>query len=154
MEEYSEIEEFELQLNESAKGFLKESAKWAYFLSILGFIGIGLIVLVAIFAGAMFAFIGNLSREMSSFAAMGGSFISALYLMIAAFYFFPVYYLYKFAANAKMALKNNDSKSLAASFEYLKSHYKFIGIMALVILCLYALIIVFVVIAAVATGLR
>jgi len=47
MEEYSEIEaieEFELQLNESAKGFLKEATKWAYFLSILGYIGIAFIV--------------------------------------------------------------------------------------------------------------
>ena len=157
MEEYSEIEaieEFELQLNESAKGFLKEATKWAYFLSILGYIGIGFIVVAAVFAGALFAFIGNLSREMNSFGAMGGSFISAFYLMIAAFYFFPVYYLNKFASNAKIALLDNDSKSLAASFEYLKSHYKFIGIMSLIILGLYALIMVFVVIAAVTVGLR
>jgi len=157
MEEYSEIEaieEFELQLNESAKGFLKEATKWAYFLSILGYIGIAFIVLAAVFAGALFAFIGNLSREMNNFGAMGGSFVSAFYLMIAAFYFFPVYYLNKFASNAKIALRDNDSKSLAASFEYLKSHYKFIGIMSLIILGLYALIMVFVVIAAVTVGLR
>ncbi len=154
MEENSEIEEFELQLNESAKGFLKESAKWAYFLSILGYIGIGLIVLAAIFAGALFAFIGNLSREMNHIGSMGGSLITALYLLIAAFYFFPVYYLNKFASNAKVALRDNDSKSLAASFEYLKSHYKFIGIMSLVILCLYALIIVFMIIAAIAVSLQ
>ena len=157
MEEYSEIEaieEFELQLNESAKGFLKEATKWAYFLSILGYIGIGFIVVAAVFAGALFAFIGNLSREMNSFGAMGGSFISAFYLMIAAFYFFPVYYLNKFASNAKIALRDNDSKSLAASFEYLKSHYKFIGIMSLIILGLYALIMAFVVIATVTVGLR
>ena len=71
MEEYSEIEEFELQLNESAKGFLKEAAKWAYFLSILGYVGIGFIVLAAIFAGALFAFIGNLSREMGNVSIIG-----------------------------------------------------------------------------------
>jgi len=51
-------------------------------------------------------------------------------------------------------LRDNDSKSLAASFEYLKSHYKFIGIVSLIILCLYALIIVFVAIAAMTVGLR
>jgi len=154
MDEYSEFDEFELQLNESARGFLKETAKWAYFLSILGYVGIGFIVLAAVFAGALFAFLGNLSREMNNFGAMGGSFISAFYLMIAVFYFFPVYFLNKFASNAKLALKDNDAKSLAASFEYLKSHYKFIGIMALIILCLYALIMVFVVISAIAVGLR
>lgn len=154
MEEYSEIEEFELRLNECAKGFLKETAKWAYFLSILGYIGISFIVLAAIFAGAVFAFIGNLSREMNNFGAMGGSFISALYLIIAAFYFFPVYYLNKFASNAKIALRDNDSKSLTASFEYLKSHYKFMGIMALIVLSLYALIMMFAVISVLTVGSR
>ncbi|NDP26725.1 MAG: hypothetical protein GZ087_04760 [Flavobacterium sp.] len=154
MEVYSEVEEFELQLNESAKGFLKETAKWAYFLSILGFIGIGFIVLAAFFAGALFAFLGNLNREMANVGLMGGGFISALYLVIAALYFFPIYYLHKFASNAKVALKNNDSETLANSFEYLKSHYKFIGILALITLCFYALIILGVFIFALTVGLN
>ena len=33
-------------MNESAKRFLKEAAKWAYFLSILGYVGIGFIVVI------------------------------------------------------------------------------------------------------------
>lgn len=156
MEEYSAIEEFELQLNESAKVFLKEATKWAYFLSILGYIGIGLIVLAAIFAGTLFGTIGGMMPGEIG-GKMGSAFgiiITVVYLLIATLYFFPIYYLNKFATNAKIALRDNDSKSLAASFEYLKSHYKFIGIMALIILSLYALIIVFVVIAAIAAGLR
>ncbi len=155
MEENSGIGEFELQLNESAKGFLKETAKWAYFISILGFIGIGFIVLIAIFAGTIFTTIGNvMPREMGGFGSSLGILMTIIYLMIAGLYFFPVYYLNKFATNAKMALRDNDSKSLAASFEYLKSHYKFIGIMALVILCLYGLIFLFIIITALMTGLR
>ncbi|MDD5151035.1 MAG: DUF5362 family protein [Flavobacterium sp.] len=146
---------FEMQLNESAKGFLKEIAKWAYFLSILGYIGIGLIVLMAVFAGALFSFIGSMSQEMGGgFGSMGGSFISGLYLVMAALYFFPVYYLNKFASIAKAALRDNNSESLASSLEYLKSHYKFMGILMIVMMCLYALIIVIAIIAAVAFGLR
>lgn len=44
MDEQSVIGNFEMKLNESAKDFLKETAKWAYFLSIIGYIGIGFIV--------------------------------------------------------------------------------------------------------------
>ena len=55
MEAHSVIENFEMRLNKSAKDFLKETAKWAYFLSILGYIGIGIIVLVALFAGTLFS---------------------------------------------------------------------------------------------------
>jgi hypothetical protein len=156
MEVYSEVEEFELQLNESAKGFLKETAKWAYFLSILGFIGIGFIVLAAIFAGAIFTTIGNMMpmEQMGILGSALGIIMTVVYLMIAALYFFPIYYLNRFASNLKTALRDNNSKTLANSFEYLKSHYKFIGIFALIILCLYTLIFAGVIIAALTVGWR
>jgi hypothetical protein len=53
-----------------------------------------------------------------------------------------VYYLNKFASNAKAAFNNNDSETLTASLGYLKSHYKFIGIMTLVVFSLYLLMFV------------
>ena len=77
--------------------------------------------------------------------AMGSSFgkvMAVVYLLIAALYFFPVYYMNKFEPTAKAAFTNNDSKILTTSFRYLKSHYKFIGIMALVIFALYLLMFV------------
>ena len=140
--ENSVFEDFELQLNESAKGFLKEAAKWAYLLSILGYIGIGLLVVLAIFMSTFFSTMSSMSPGMAGIGGMGWV-LSAVYLLMAAIYFFPIYYLNKFATNAKLALSDNDSKSLTSSFEYLKSHYKFIGIISLVILSLYGLIIVF-----------
>ncbi len=143
MEENVALEKPELQLNESAKGFLKEAAKWAYFLSILGFIGIGLIVILAFFAGTIFSTMRNMPNEMGGFGSSIGIILTVVYLFIAGLYFFPVYYLNKFATNAKTALQENDTESLSTSFEYLKSHYKFIGIMSVTVLCLYGLIIVF-----------
>jgi hypothetical protein len=144
MEENAALEKPELQLNESAKGFLKEAAKWAYFLSILGYIGIGFIVLAAIFAGTIFATIGNMMPgRMGIFGSAFGILMTVIYLLIAVLYFFPVYYLNKFATNAKTALQENDTESLSTSFEYLKSHYKFIGIMSVIVLSLYGVIIVF-----------
>lgn len=142
MEENSVFEKFELQLDQTAKGFLQETAKWAYFLSILGFVFIGLMVVIAVFAGSIFASMG----AMSGMGALGGSFgavMSAAYIFIAVLYFFPVYYLNKFSTNAKRAFRDNDTEALSASLGYLKSHYKFIGIMMLSILVLYAIIFVF-----------
>ena len=101
MEETSVFEKFELQLDQTAKDFLKETAKWAYFLSIVGFVGIGLMLVIAVFAGTIFASMGS---------AMGGAFGSSfgaamgfVYVFIAAIYFFPVFYLFKFSVNAKKA---------------------------------------------------
>jgi len=146
MEETSVFEKFELHLDESAKDFLKEIAKWAYFLSIVGFIGIGFFVIIALFAGSIFSTLGNTIPGMGAMAGSFGIILSGTYFFIAVIYFFPVYYLNKFAVNAKRAFKENDSEALTSSFQYLKSHYKFIGIFMLSILVLYGLIIVFAVI--------
>ncbi len=152
MEEHLITENLEMKLNESAKDFLKETAKWAYFLSILGYVGIGFIVLAGLFAGTLFSAMGKTNPAMSS---MGGSFrilMAVVYLLIAALYFFPVYYLNKFASNAKAAFATNDSEKLTISFQYLKSHYKFIGIMTIVVFSLYFLVIIAGIIGGVAMG--
>ncbi|MEO7975718.1 hypothetical protein [Flavobacterium sp.] len=143
MEETSVFEKFELHLSQSAKDFLKETAKWAYIISIIGFIGIAFLVIAALFAGTLFSTLGNTVPGMGG---MGGSFgliIGVVYFALAAIYFFPVYYLNKFAVNAKKAFRENDSEALTNSLEYLKSHYKFIGIFTLSIVILYGAIFVF-----------
>ncbi|WP_394776449.1 DUF5362 family protein [Flavobacterium sp.] len=143
MEENSVFEKFELQLNESAKGFLRETAKWAYFLSIVGFIGIGLLMIGAVFAGAFLATMGSVIPGAGAMGSSFGAIMGVFYFILAAIYFFPVYYLFKFASNAKKAFRDNDTEALTNSLEYLKSHYKFIGIFMIAILVLYGLIFVF-----------
>jgi hypothetical protein len=139
MEEHSVVESFEMKLSESAKDFLKETAKWAYFLSILGFIGIGFIIFAALFAGTLFSSMSKMNPAMGAMGSSFGIVMAFVYFLIAVLYFFPVYYLNKFASNAKRAFKNNNSETLTTSLEYLKSHYKYIGIMTLVVFSLYFL---------------
>ena len=147
MEEHSVIESFEMKLSESAKDFLKETAKWAYFLSILGFIGIGFIIFAALFAGTLFSSMSKMNPAMGAMGSSFGIVMAFIYFLIAVLYFFPVYYLNKFASNAKKAFKNSDSETLTISLEYLKSHYKYIGIMTLVIFSLYFLMFIGMIIA-------
>lgn len=147
MEETSVFEKFELQLNNSAKDFLKETVKWAYFLGIMGFIGVGFLVLTAIFAGTIFSRMGAMS-EIGVYGSSFGTIMTSFYLFLAALYFFPVYYLFKFGSNGKIAFKDNDSEALTTSLGYLKSHYKFIGILVISSIVLYILFIVFVIFAA------
>lgn len=142
MEEHSVIESYEMKLSESAKDFLKETAKWAYFLSILGYIGIGFVVFTALFVGSLFSAMDKMNPAMGAMGSSLGIVMAFVYFLIAVLYFFPVYYLNKFASNAKAAFKNNDSETLTISLKYLKSHYKYIGIMTLVVFSLYLLMFV------------
>jgi small-conductance mechanosensitive channel len=136
-----------LQIDLNSHGFLREVAKWAYFLSIIGYIFIALFVVFAVFAGTIFSSLGAMGGGMSM---MPGTLLTVMYLLFAVLYFFPVHYLNKFASNMKSALGHNNNEALTTSFEYLKSHYKFIGILMIVMLSIYALVFIFAIVGGIA----
>jgi hypothetical protein len=126
-----------LTINNEIFSFLTETGKWAKFLSILGFIGIGLLVILAFFMGSIFN-----SMPTNPYSQLPSMFITILYLAMALLYFFPVYYLYNFAVKLKNSLLSGNQQELAESFRNLKSHYKFIGIFAIIILAIYGVMLV------------
>ncbi len=136
MENNSAFDSFELQLTDAAKGFLKETGKWATFLSIVGFIFLGFLILIAFMMFTMGASVfATMSPEMSAMGAAGG----IIYLLIALLNFFPIWYLYKFGSNIKQAFAHNNTEQMTIALESLKSHYKFIGILMIIVLSFYVL---------------
>src|SRR5687768_14601920 len=81
------------------KSYLIETAKWGKFLAILGYIGIGLILLIAIGVMVM----GSASKLFPGIGMPMGAF-GLIYIAIAAFYFFPVYYLHQFSVKIKQGV--------------------------------------------------
>lgn len=132
-----------LQLNEQAVAGLRESAKWSTFLSILGFIGIGFMVVAGIFAGIAMSAIpdnpyGNGMNPLGPMKAI----LPLIYLVLAAIYFFPVLYLYKYAKGMKEALNYQNPNILSDACVQLGKHHKFLGIMTIVLISLYLIIVV------------
>jgi len=130
----------EIPLSEEVKDYLSETAKWAKFISIVGFIFAGLMVLISLFLGI---FMGSIGSDFGD-AAMPfpSSLISIIYFIMALVMVIPILYLYRFANNMQIALRRNNNRALTDSFKNLKSHYKFYGIFMAVILGLYALMFV------------
>jgi len=128
----------QLILNSNAKAFLKEIAKWAFFLSIIGFIGIGFLVILAIFSSVIFSEIPQ--AKLVPFDL--GFAMTILFLLFAILYFFPVYYLMQFSNKMKKALATKNDETLAESLQVLKSHYKFIGVFTIISMSLYVMLIV------------
>ncbi|HEX2900751.1 MAG TPA: hypothetical protein VHS96_13600 [Bacteroidia bacterium] len=145
-----------LQLSPNSTSFLESTAKWARFLSILGFIGIGFMVLAALMmfaGGAMFS--ERASSVYGSRGVLGGAplgLIGVVYLFMAALYFFPVLYLNKFASKMLNAITMRDSMTLESSFEQLRNHYRFVGIITIVMIGLYVLGIMAMVMGGIASG--
>lgn len=139
------MEDEDLKLNDFAVAALRESAKWCMFLSILGFIFIGLFVIMGIFMSVVMSAIPaeamGPGMENNPVMAMKG-FFGAFYILMAALYFFPVYYLYNYAKGVKQAFELSSSDVMAKALVNLKSHHKFLGIMMIVMISLYILIII------------
>lgn len=133
-----------LTITEEAKTYLSETAKWAKFLGIVGFIITGLIVILALFMGTIFAAIPGLSDN-AQIGMLGGG-ITVFYLIFAAIHFMPCFYLYRFATKTKMALINDDADMLTDALVNQKSMFKFMGIFTIIILGLYAFIFVLVIV--------
>jgi hypothetical protein len=127
-----------MELGEQAKAHLQEASKWAVFLSILGFIGIGLMIILSFTIGSV---LSNL--PLGTLGGFSPQFFSYFYLIFAGIYFIPVFYLFQFGSKTKTALINNDTDLLTFGLKKLKSHYKFIGILAVVSIGLYFLLIFF-----------
>ena len=120
-----------------SKEFLKETAKWTKFLAILGFVGIGLMVLGSL----VMLFVPSSLMSNGDFPFGGKIFMMLLYLAFAVLYYFPISYLYQFSENTKKAIENNDNNAIRDAFEFLKSHYKFMGILTIILLSFYAIMI-------------
>ena len=141
MKETLDVNNFELQLDQSAKQFLGEAAKWANFLAIVGFIAIG-ITLVVSFVFGLYLVVMSDDRMIRAIGSdYYGIFSCFCYFIVAALFCFPVLAVYKFSKNARKALEGPDSQALVTSFRYLKSHFKYIGVLMLSIMILYGLLI-------------
>ncbi|MDP1993927.1 MAG: hypothetical protein Q8K40_01640 [Ignavibacteria bacterium] len=118
-----------LELNTNGIKQLYMTRKWTLFLSILGFVFIGLTIIIVVVA---FLITGT-NYSSSNFSALA---LLPL-LTIALIYFFPIYFLYQFSSYSNKAIKNNDSIQLSKALKYLKNHYQFMGILIIVVIGIY-----------------
>ena len=125
----------QLTLTSRAKGFLKETAKWCKFLSILGFLGLGLLFLSSFFISTIYASM----PQSTSIPFNLGTAMTIFYIIMIAIYIFPLYYLHQFSVKLKKAVTSKDDEVLASAFEMLKSHYKFVGVFTIIMLSIYIL---------------
>jgi len=143
---------FELQIDANAQAILRETSKWAKFLSIVGFIFCGILLVIGIFAASLFA---TMSTQYGSpMPAQMGGLMTGFYIFYAVIYFFPCLFLFRFSTRTQVALRSNDQLQLSTALGSLKSYFKFFGILTIIILSLCILAIVFGVIGAAFSGMR
>jgi len=141
---------FGLSLDPTGRSHLAEAARWARFLAIVGFVGVALVAVVAIFGGS---YIATMFSRTSQYNELGSDFTTGMtvgiiiyYLCVALLVFFGYLFLYRFAANMKTALRENNQDALNRSFQNLKVLYRYLGILTIIGLSLFAIFALFAII--------
>jgi hypothetical protein len=134
----STVDNSNLNLDKEGQKYLKESRGWAMFLAILGFIGMGFMVIGAI---VMFAMGGMLGSQLGFPSGL----IGVLYLVIAGIYVIPLIFMFQFAQKAGNACDTNDSNVFREAIKNLRSFFKSTGIMIISFFVIYIIIIIVVI---------
>ena len=134
---------YDLQLSHTSQTFLSETAKWGKFISIIGFIGCGFILIIAFFVPSIYSSLSTFQGMPAQVASGSKIGITIVYFLISLLLFFPCLFLYRFSTKMKVALKTVSQENFDESFKNLKSMFKFYGIFTIVMLSIYALIFIF-----------
>jgi len=135
MQEQHDLLSNDLLINDTSQANLISSAKWGKFLSIVGFVFCGLMVIGGISAQAIMS-------SMNTYYGYGAAFtryIGIFYIVFAIILFFPCLYLLKFSNKIQEAVRSSSQESLDTAFINLKSMFKFYGIFTIMILFFFAL---------------
>lgn len=135
-----------LVVTEDIRSYIYETAKWARFLAIVGFVLTGWVIILAFSASAFVNALNEVSPG-SPLAALGSTVMTVVLLMSALVYFYPSLMLFKYATAAKTAVLFAEQESLVIAMSKMKSFFKFWGILTIVGLAFYMILILFAVVA-------
>lgn len=137
----SSFDAFEPQLSPEAQQLLRQASGWAMFLSVIGFILIALSLLGALSMLAVSDIIDSAQSAGGANNPMGGiisgASIGLITLIFTILWFFPVFFMYKFASKTRQALNNNMGADLIKAFRGLRSYFMFLGILVIISIITY-----------------
>lgn len=122
-------------VSNEADRLLFNIARWTKFLSILGFIILGVLAIFVISAGILITGMNEYAFQTHMYGYMPGTFswmYAFLYLIVLGIYFVPIFYLYKFSTRIRKALSDRSSYTLTEALQFLNRHYQFIGILTII----------------------
>jgi uncharacterized membrane protein len=125
----------DLQIDAVSQSYLTETAKWAKFIAIAGFIFSGLIIIIAGYYINMVtearSTYGGFRRDNSPLI-LGGVF----YIVVAIIWIITSVYQLRFATKLQTALQGNNQDELQQSFLNFKIYYRISGIVTIISLFL------------------
>ena len=112
---------------------LNATWKWTMFLSVLGFIFLGLLIVAGLVTST---FLSSFKTEEVSLG-IPESLLFIVWIIIATISFFPVFFLIRFSRHTRNAVHTHDKQELHKAFKNLRIYFTYIGIMVIVVVTIY-----------------
>jgi hypothetical protein len=132
------LETRKIEIEQGTLKHLNTARKWAMFLAIIGFIFLGLIVIIGLIAGTFLTAFSTGEKGIG----IPESLMFIPVLLIGAIYFFPVLFLFRFSKHTSHAIQTLNSLDLHKAIKNLKAFFAYIGIFFIIILSLYILVLI------------
>jgi MFS family permease len=129
------VEFTDIEIEKETLDNLDTARKWSMFIAIMGFIFLGLMIVIGIIAGTF------LSAFNSGETGPGlpESIMLVILFALGVVYFFPVLFLFRFSKHTAHAVQNKDKNELNKAFRNLKLYFIYLGILLIIVISLYIL---------------
>jgi hypothetical protein len=117
---------------------LNTTRKWAMFLAIIGFIFLGLVLIIGIIAGTFMTAFSTGEKDLG----IPDSLMFIPVILLVVIYFFPVLFLFRFSKHTSRAIQNLDKQALHKGVKYLKLYFAYVGILIILVLSIYIAVLI------------
>ena len=134
----SPLEIKKIEIEQETLNHLNTTRKWAMFLAIVGFIFLGLLIIIGLIAGTFLTTFSTGEKGLGIPESL--MFIPVLLLIVI--YFFPVLFLFRFSKHTSHAVHTFDKLELHKAIKNLKAFFAYIGILIIIILSIYIVVLI------------
>jgi len=115
---------------------------WVRFISVMMWIGIGFMILGAIALGSMMVLGLAQQNKAGPFGGMEMVVIAVMYGVMAFLYIYPAVKLWAFASRIGSLSATHSVADLDAALQEQRRFWKFLGVMMIIVMCLYLVFII------------
>jgi hypothetical protein len=128
-----------IEIEEETLKTLNTTRKWTMFISIIGFILLGLLLVIGFIAGTFLtAFkIGDAGLGIPESMAL------IIIFVLSLVYFFPVFFLFRFSKHTANAVQSLNKEDLRKAFRNLKFYFIYLGVLLIMAMVLYLAALIF-----------
>jgi hypothetical protein len=132
------LENRKIEIEQETLKHLNTTRKWAMFLAIMGFIFLGLIIIIGLLAGTFLTAFSSGEKGLG----IPESFMFIPILLIALVYFFPVLFLFRFSKHTSHAIQHLDKLELHKALKNLKYFFAYLGVLIIIVFSLYIVVLI------------